>query len=142
MEPGTISNGLNGRTDRRRGRGRDLAAASRTAPESREARLTADSGDRAGATGPRVLVFVCSGLIVGVEVTAAEGARRHRVEGFITPPPAARTPVRTRGRGRPSRALTDGGGRFTLTDVTPGPFSVSLRPEPDDTPVVTEWVVL
>ena len=139
MEPSAVHNG---RGNRRRGRGRDLAAASRMEAPAREARLTADSGDRAGLEGPRVLVFVCTGLVVGVEVTAQSGERRLRVDGFLTPAPAARTVVSTRGRGRPRRGATDDDGRFALTDVASGPFSITLRPDPDGPPVVTEWIVV
>ncbi len=130
----------NGRGRRRRGR--DLAAASRGAPQAREARLAADSGDRAGEGGPRVLVFVAGGLVVALELTAAEDGRAHRVDGGITPSPAGRTAVRTRGRGRPLGAVTDAGGRFRIEGVASGPFSLTLAPEPGAAPVVTEWVVL
>jgi hypothetical protein len=137
VEPHVVGNGRG-----RRGRGRDLAAASRSAAETREARLTADSGDRAGRGGPRVLVFVDDGWVVALEATVGADGGRHRVTGAITPPPGARTPVRTRGRGRPVGALTDVAGRFALDDVASGPFSLTLAPDPDGPPLVTEWVVL
>ena len=132
----------NGRAIRRRDRGHDLAEASRETVRPREARLTADSGDRAGGGGPRVLVFVTAGLILGLEVTAMDDGRGLRVDGFLTPAPDEPTRVRTRGSGRRPRATTDAEGRFTLRAVAPGPFSILLRPDPDGFPVVTEWLVL
>jgi len=139
MEPNIVHNG---RAIRRHDRGHDLAEASRATVRPLEARLTADSGDRAGGDGPRVLVFVAAGLVVGLEVTVMDDGRGLRVDGFLTPPPQETTRVRTRGSGRRPRATIDDEGRFTLRAVAPGPFSILLRPDPDGFPVVTEWLVL
>ena len=132
----------NGHVRRAGGRGRDLADATRSAPAAHEARLTADSGDRAGERGPRVLVFVHAATVVALEVTPAAGPRRRRVEGAVTPAPSARMTVRTRRRGRPQRTLADPAGRFALDGVPGGPFSLALQLGADAAPLVTEWVVL
>ncbi len=139
MEPNTIPNG---RAIRRIDRGNGLAEDAQERVRPIEARLTADSGDRAGGDGPRVLVFVAAGLILGLEVTAMEDGRGLRVDGFLTPAPEDPVRVRTRGSGRRPRATTDAEGRFTLRAVASGPFSILLRPDPDRFPVVTEWLVL
>ncbi len=108
------------------------------------ARLVADSllaTASVRGSAARLLTYHAGDLTIEVEVTEIAG--RLRVLGQVVPPQAARVLAEpgTPG-GHSTEVSADPLGRFTFSDLPPGPTRFRCAREGDAPPVQTEWTVL
>lgn len=116
-----------------------LASLGHRRPEARLADLVADSAMsplavRGGPYAPRLLTFTTSGLVIEVEVTAADTGRD--LVGHLAPSRAADVEIRWPAGTRTAHA--DAAGHFTATHIPPGPISLLYHP-PTSPPIATTW---
>jgi hypothetical protein len=109
------------------------------------ARLIADSllaTTRVRGSAARLLTYHAGDLTIEVEVTEVGG--RLRVLGQVVPPQAARVQADQQGSAgeRTAEVGADALGRFTFSDLLPGPTRFRCSREGDAPPVHTEWTVL
>ncbi len=115
-------------------------------PEAELAEVTFDSRTAPtrvrGGTRVRLLTFGTSALTVDVELTP--GPSGHLLVGQLTPGGPATVVVRGPRPATAQRsAEADDLGRFGLSGLAPGPFSLVVRSaDASALPVATDWIVL
>jgi hypothetical protein len=90
-------------------------------------------------SAPRLLTYQTTGLLVELEVGAAEG--RRRILGELLPEGEATIEVRQPGAPGSRFVEVDPEGRFVVDGLRTGPFSLTCR-RPGRSPVTTEWTSL
>lgn len=100
--------------------------------------LTPATGVRSGAA-PRLVTFEADTLTVEVEI--AETGDQRCLMGQMVPPSAGEVEIRNAERTQVVEA--DDLGRFSASDVPPGPVSLVCRLKGTaERPVVTSWIVI